>query len=107
MAIVFFAHDALRDGRLRHQVRARDLRSSKAAEQPQRQRDPSLHAQHRVTRREDQSQQVVVDVIGKGAVEVDRLAVARDFEIAAELGVLVPALTVASEPIDRGACLPS
>ena len=66
------ADDALGDGRLRHQVGAGDLGRGQAAEQAQRQRDPGLHGQHRVAGREDQPQQVVVDVIGDGPVEVRR-----------------------------------
>ena len=55
------AHDALRDGRLGDEERARDLGGGQAAEQAQRQRDLRLRRQHRVAGDEDQPQQVVGD----------------------------------------------
>ncbi len=80
--------DALGDGGLRHQVGAGDLGRGQAAEQPQRQRDPGLDGQHRVAGGEDQPQQVVVDLVGEGPVEVRGDGVALGLQGPADLGVL-------------------
>ena len=56
-------HDALRQGRLGHQERARDLVGGQPAEQAQRERDARVGRQHRVTGREDQPEQVVADLV--------------------------------------------
>ncbi len=69
------ADDPLGGGRLRDQERAPDLRRAQAAQQPQGQRDPALHGQDRVRRREDQPQQVVAEVVVEG-VDDRLLAVA-------------------------------
>ena len=62
-------HDALRDGRLGHEERARDFVRGEAAQQTQRQRDACVGGQHRVARREHQPQQVVADIVGARGIE--------------------------------------
>ena len=66
------AHDALRDGRLGHEERARDLVGREPAEQAQRERDARLGRQHGVARGEDEPQQVVADVVVDRGLEVVR-----------------------------------
>ena len=56
-------HDALGDGRLRHEKRPGDLVGREAAEQPQRQSDAGFLREDGMARREHQAQQVVADVI--------------------------------------------
>ena len=73
-SVALGAHDALRDGRLRDQERARDLVGGQAAEQAQRQRDARLGRQHRVAGGEHQAQQVVADVVVERGLEVGRHA---------------------------------
>jgi hypothetical protein len=62
----FGAHDALGDGRLRDEVGAGDLDGGQPAEQPQGESDAGLGGQHGMAGGEDESQQVVVDVVGIG-----------------------------------------
>ena len=57
------AHDALRDRRLGHEKRARDLIGGEAAEQAQCQRDLRVGGQHGMARGEDEPQQIVADVV--------------------------------------------
>ena len=57
--------DALGDGGLRDQEGARDLVGGEAAQQPQRQRHPRLHGEHRVAGDEDEAQEIVVAVSGR------------------------------------------
>ena len=79
------AHDALRDGRLRHQEGARDLLGGEPADQPQRQRDARLGREHRMAGGEDQPQQIVADVVVERRVEIGRV---RIVHLAADLLVL-------------------
>ena len=78
-------HDPLRDGALGDEEGACDLGRGQAAEQAQRQRDPGLGGEHRVTAGEDEPQQVVGDV-----VDLERALVAGecDLELAHELLLL-------------------
>ena len=58
------AHDALLNGRRGHEECLRDLFGGETTDDSQRQSDLSLPRQHRVGGDEDQSQHVVVDVVG-------------------------------------------
>jgi hypothetical protein len=53
------AHDALRDGGLRHQEGARDLVGGQAAQEPQREGDARLRREHRMTGDEHEAQEIV------------------------------------------------
>ena len=80
--------DALRDGRLGDEERARDLVGRQTAEQPQRERDARLGRQHRMARREHQPQQVVAHVVVERRVELGDGVVSPRLELVAELRVL-------------------
>ena len=95
------ADDALRDGRLRHQKRARDLVGGQAAEQAQRQRDPRLGREHRMARGEHQPQQIVADVVVDRLVDVLQRRFLLGLELAAELFVLALRELAAAQPVDR------
>ena len=58
------ADDALRDGRLRHQEGPGNLIGREPSHQPQCERDAGVGRKHRMARDEDQSEQIVIDVIG-------------------------------------------
>ena len=79
------ADDALGDGRLGDEKRARDLVGGEPAEQAQRQGDARLGGQHRMAGREDQPQQVVADVVIQGRHEVCRGLGAAGFQVPREL----------------------
>ena len=82
------ADDALRDGRLRDEERARDLLGGQAAEQAQRERDARLGREHRMAGREHEAQEVVADVVVERGVEIRRGLLLLGLELAAELLVL-------------------
>lgn len=56
-------HDALGNRRRRHQERARNLLGGQAAEQTQRDRNARLGGEYRMACGEDQTQQIVADVV--------------------------------------------
>lgn len=62
--------DALRDGRLGDEERARDLLGAQAAEQPQRQRHPRLGGQRRVAGDEHQAEDVVAHLVVERRVDI-------------------------------------
>ena len=99
------AHDALCDGRLGHDVGARDLPSREAAQQLQRQRCLRLFRQHRVACAEDQAQQVVADVIGarrvEGVDEIGQHVVAARIRIGPELGLLARVQRLLPQVVER------
>ena len=82
------ADDALGDGRLGDEERARNLVGRQAAEQAQRERDARLGREHRMAGREHQAQQVVADVVIQGCVEIRHGRVLFRLELVAELLVL-------------------
>ncbi len=99
--------DALGDRRLGHEVGPGDLDRRQAAEQAQGERHPGRHVQHRMARGEHEAEQVVIDVVGDGAVEVgvDRLRV--DGQVATDVAVpvaqaLVPAVLVDGPSLGHG-----
>ncbi len=97
----FRPDDSLTNCRLGDQERASDLRRTEPSEQPQRQRDPRLRRQYRVTAGEDQPQQIVANVIIDHDIErVDRGLLLR-LELAVELLVFAFDPRVASQKIDR------
>ena len=67
------ADDALLDGRLGHEIGARDLGRGQAADEPQRQRAARLGAEDRMTGGEDQAQHVVLHIVVEALVVVGRL----------------------------------
>ena len=64
--------DALGDGRLRDEERARDLLGRQTTEQAERERDARLGGKHRMAGREHETQEVVADVVVEGRVEIRR-----------------------------------
>ncbi len=94
--------DALGDGRLRDEIGPGDLGRGQPAEQAQGQRDPGRHGQDRVARREDQPQQVVVDVVGDRPVEIRAGALPRRQGLP-DLSVLALQFAVAPELVDGAA----
>jgi hypothetical protein len=94
------AHDALRDRRLGYEECACDLVGRQAAEQAQGQRDARLGREHRMTRGEDESQQVVADrIVERFVIGIARLAVYLEF--VAELLELAFRQLGAAQTIDR------
>jgi hypothetical protein len=91
--------DALRHGRLRRQVRPRDLPGRQPAQEPQGERHPRVGGEHRVAGREDEPQEVVVERIGGSGRDVDGLP-------CPELGVATQLLGLAlrdlrtAQPVD-------
>ena len=84
----FRPHDALRNGRLRHQECAGDLVGRQATEQAERERDPRLGREHRMTGYEHETQEIIADVIvecGIGIRHGDRVL---GLDRAAELRLL-------------------
>ena len=94
------AHDALLDGRLRHEEGARDLLRGQSAEQAKRERGARLGREDRVAGDEDEAEQIVADMIVERRVEIGR-PLLLDLELVAELGVLAMGERVAAEEIDR------
>ena len=80
--------DALGDGRLRDEERARDLLGRQAAEQAERERDARLGREHRMAGREHEAQEVVADVVVERGVEIRRGHLLLGLELATELLVL-------------------
>ena len=80
--------DALGDGRLRDEERARDLLGRQAAEQAERERDARLGREHRMAGREHEAQEVVADVVVERGVEIRRGRLLLGLELATELLVL-------------------
>jgi len=66
------AHDSLRDRRLRHEERSRDLAGRQTAEQTERQRNARGLRKHGMARDEDQPQKVVADVVVERVIELRR-----------------------------------
>ena len=63
-------YDALRNSRLRDQVRPADLCGGQAPKKTQGQRRPGLHGKQRMARHEDQTKPVIRDLIAGGVAEV-------------------------------------
>ena len=97
------ADDALLDGGLGGQKRARDLFGREAGQQLQRQRHARLGRQHRVARREDQPQQVIAHIVIQRRVEIRRGVLLARLHLVADLLVLVIDQLVAAEVIDAAA----
>ncbi len=95
--------EALRERRLWDEERAGDLGRRQAAERPQRQRDPTLQRQRRVTAREDQAKAIVGDrhVVVGSDVRLDGRQVRLDHGVARELLGLVTQPAAPAEPVDR------
>ena len=91
--------DPLRDRRLRHQKRARDLFGGQPTEQTKGERDARINRQDRMAGREHQPQQVVAHIIVQRRVEVGHGAAG--FELVTELLVLTLEQLLPAEEIDR------
>src|SRR5262245_6005013 len=93
------AHDALLDGRLGHERRARSpgvsIRRAGGVSAP-----PRFGREDRVAGNENEAQEIVADMIVERCVEVWWLVVL-DLELVAELGVLAAGKLGAAEEIDR------
>ena len=95
------AHDPLRHGRLGDEVGARDLGGREPAEQPQRERHPCVRGQHRVARREDQSQEIVVERVIDRGLEIGPLELAAQLDLVPELLGLALLYGGAAQAVDR------
>src|SRR5262249_30683294 len=93
------AHDALLDGRLRHEEGAGNLLRGQSAQQAERQRRARLWREDRVAGDEDEAEEIVANVVER-RVEVWR-CVLLDLQLVTELGVLAVGELVAAEEIDR------
>ncbi len=98
------AHDALRDGGLRSEKGAGDLRRGEAAEQAKGERDARLRREHGMAGDEDEAEQIVFDVAvgsaGERGGEVGEGALLLFFQLAGELFVLALDARVAAQQID-------
>ena len=93
-------HDALRHGRLRHQVRPGDLPRRQPAKQPQGQRHPRVGGEHGMTGREDEPQKVVIErVVGRDR-KVLLISGRAQFRVAAELLGLTLVDLRTPQPVD-------
>ena len=95
------AHDALGDGRLRHEEGARDLLGLETGDEPQGQRHLRLPAEHRMAGGEHQPQQVVADVVVERGVEVGHLRLAIRGQLVAQLGMLAVDQLGAAKAVER------
>ena len=97
-------HDALRDGGLGDEVRARDFGGRQAADESKRERHPGFGRQQRMTRDEDKAQQVVADVVVQrvhGRVESRRAGfVLAGFELTSDFLVLAVEHLPAPKQVD-------
>ncbi len=103
----FRADDALRDGGLGHEKRARDFVGREPAEQAQRERRARFGRQYRVARHQDQPQQVVAHLVVHRGLEVGRLRACAERGIDLDglvfpLGHAVPADAVDRAVLCRG-----
>ncbi len=100
----FGADDALGDGGLGDEERARDLLGCEAAEQPEGERHPRLDGQHGMAGREDEAQEVVADVVCPlidGRLEIRHRRFLFGLELVTELLVLPIEPLLAAPEIDR------
>ena len=95
------ADDALGDGRLRDEERARDLLGRQAAEQAERERDARLGGEHRMAGGEHEAQQVVADVVVERGVEIRHGHLLLRLELVAELLVLALEQLAPAQQVDR------
>ena len=91
--------DALRDGGDRDDEGTRDLLGREAAENAQRERHTSLGREHGMTRREDQPEEVIPDVLIEIRVQVDPQL--REFGRVSDLIVLSLERRAAADQVDR------
>ena len=96
------AYDALRDGPLGHEERPGDLRRGQATEQTQRKCDARLPRQDRVTRHEDQAQDVVLHVLEPRG-EVGLVELLKDLQLVADQLLLVLERDAAAQRVDAPA----
>ena len=89
------AHDALRDGWLRHQEGAGDLLGGEPSEQAQRERNARLRREHGVAGGEDEAKEIVADVVVRGGLDARRPQIGLVVQLPPDglvLAVLPPAL---------------
>jgi hypothetical protein len=96
------AHDALRDGPLGDEERARDLRRRQPADEPQGQGDARLPGQDRVASHEDQPQDVVLHLVDLRR-EVGLVELLEDLQLAAEQLLLALERDAAAQRVDAAA----
>ena len=94
------ADDALLNGRFGGEKRPRNLRRGEAGQQLQRQRHARFGRQHRMTRGEDQPQQIIADIVFESGVEVGHVV---RLHFVDQLLVLVLGERVMAEVIDAAA----
>ena len=98
------AHDALRDGGLRSEKGAGNLRRGEAAEQAQGEGDARFGREHGMAGDEDEAEQIVLDIAvgcaGEGGGEVGEGALLLVFELAGELFVFLLDARVAAQQVD-------
>ncbi len=94
------ADDALRDRRFAREEGARDLLGGQAADEPERERRSPLAGKHRVTGREDQSEQLIADVIVHRGFQLLKAGIAFGVEAAGNLGMLAIEHPIAAHAVD-------
>ena len=95
------AHDALGDGRLRHQESARDLLGLETGDEPQGEGHLRLPAEQRMAGGEHQPQQVIANVVVERSVEVGHLRLAFRGQFVTQLGVLAVDQLGAAKAVER------
>src|SRR5262245_6566554 len=94
------ADDALRDSRLRQQEGTCNLLCCKTTDETQRQRHPRFSGERGMTRREDEAQQLVADVVIEVIIEIGRHSLPLDLDSAAKLLVLALDQPSAAQPVN-------
>jgi hypothetical protein len=94
-------NDALGDGRLRDEKCTRNLLGRQTSEQAEGERDARLSRENRMTRRENEAQQVVADVIVERVAQIRDGHLLLDLELAAELLMLALEQLASAQPVDR------
>src|SRR6185437_9153691 len=92
-------YDALRDRRLGQEKGARDLHRRQSAEQAQRECDPGLGGERRMARHEDESEEIVAELIVERRVNVGTPIVV--VELAGDLLLLAIVQSAFPHEIDR------
>ena len=94
------AHDALRDGGLRHQEGARDLVGGKPAQEPQREGDARLRREHRMTCDEHEAKEIVPDVVAQVRIDARLRFLEQLLDLARELVLLLGVQLPLAQPVE-------
>src|SRR5262245_14256803 len=81
-------HDPLSNGRLCHKERSRDLLGGKATQQTECQRNAPLGGKNGMTGDEDQTEEVITNIVIERGIEILHRGVLRSLELAPQLRML-------------------